>query len=182
MFLAFRMTQLVARGANQYPGAKYIIRDNGDRIDLRYHPKASDLHLQVGYKVERHMQDNDYIVFNRQPTLHKMSMMCHKVKVLPWSTFRLNLRCMTAPLSILCSHIFNPALSTRMRVFQLHDSVQRRLRRRRNELAHCAVAGDARRNLAAGLHSAHVGHAAGQPTCDGNHPGHAHCCAKDDQA
>ena len=92
MFLAFRMTQLVARGANQYPGAKYIIRDNGDRIDLRYHPKASDLHLQVGYKVERHMQDNDYIVFNRQPTLHKMSMMCHKVKVLPWSTFRLNLR------------------------------------------------------------------------------------------
>ena len=43
-------------------------------------------------QVERHMQDNDYIVFNRQPTLHKMSMMCHKVKVLPWSTFRLNLR------------------------------------------------------------------------------------------
>ncbi len=39
------------RGANQYPGAKYIIRDNGDRIDLRYHPKASDLHLQIGYKV-----------------------------------------------------------------------------------------------------------------------------------
>lgn len=39
------------------------------------------------------MQDNDYIVFNRQPTLHKMSMMCHKVKILPWSTFRLNLRC-----------------------------------------------------------------------------------------
>ena len=38
------------------------------------------------------MQDNDYIVFNRQPTLHKMSMMCHKVKVLPWSTFRMNLR------------------------------------------------------------------------------------------
>ena len=38
------------------------------------------------------MQDNDFVVFNRQPTLHKMSMMCHKVKVLPWSTFRLNLR------------------------------------------------------------------------------------------
>ena len=44
------------------------------------------------FKVERHMQDNDYIVFNRQPTLHKMSMMCHKVKILPWSTFRMNLR------------------------------------------------------------------------------------------
>ena len=46
-----RMQELVRRGNNQYPGAKYIIRDGGDRIDLRYHPKPSDLHLQVGYKV-----------------------------------------------------------------------------------------------------------------------------------
>ena len=38
------------RGNSQYPGAKYIIRDNGDRIDLRFHPKPSDLHLQTGYK------------------------------------------------------------------------------------------------------------------------------------
>ena len=48
-----RLSELVRRGANQYPGAKYIIRDNGDRVDLRYHPKASDLHLQIGYKVSR---------------------------------------------------------------------------------------------------------------------------------
>lgn len=41
------------RGNSQYPGAKYIIRDNGDRIDLRFHPKPSDLHLQTGYKVPR---------------------------------------------------------------------------------------------------------------------------------
>jgi len=75
----------------QYPGAKYIIRDNGARVDLRFHPRAADLHLQPGYKVERHMRDGDIIVFNRQPTLHKMSMMGHRVKVLPWSTFRLNL-------------------------------------------------------------------------------------------
>jgi len=78
-----RLSELVRHGATQYPGAKYIIRDNGDRIDLRYHPKASDLHLQIGYKVERHMQDNDFVVFNRQPTLHKMSMMCHRVKSCP---------------------------------------------------------------------------------------------------
>ena len=44
----------MAKGANQYPGAKYIIRDSGDRVDLRYHPKASDLHLQIGYKVSCH--------------------------------------------------------------------------------------------------------------------------------
>lgn len=85
------MRDLVAKGNNQYPGAKYIIRDNGERIDLRFHPKLSDLHLQVGYKVERHIRTGDIVVFNRQPTLHKMSMMGHRIKVLPWSTFRLNL-------------------------------------------------------------------------------------------
>ena len=41
------------------------------------------------------MIDGDFIVFNRQPTLHKMSMMGHRVKVLPWSTFRMNLSCTT---------------------------------------------------------------------------------------
>jgi len=46
-----RLSELVQRGANTYPGAKFIVRDSGDRIDLRYHPKASDLHLQIGYKV-----------------------------------------------------------------------------------------------------------------------------------
>eukprot|EP00061_Rhincodon_typus_P018568 g47789.t1 len=86
-----RLQELVRRGNNQYPGAKYIIRDNGDRIDLRFHPKPSDLHLQIGYRVERHMCDGDIVIFNRQPTLHKMSMMGHKVRILPWSTFRLNL-------------------------------------------------------------------------------------------
>ncbi|XP_055313031.1 DNA-directed RNA polymerase II subunit RPB1 [Sitodiplosis mosellana] len=91
-----RMQELVKRGHSQYPGAKYIVRDNGERIDLRFHPKPSDLHLQWGYKVERHLRDDDLVIFNRQPTLHKMSMMGHRVKVLPWSTFRMNLSC-TSP-------------------------------------------------------------------------------------
>ncbi|PSN34781.1 DNA-directed RNA polymerase II subunit RPB1 [Blattella germanica] len=91
-----KMQELVRRGNSQYPGAKYIVRDNGERIDLRFHPKPSDLHLQCGYKVERHVRDGDLVIFNRQPTLHKMSMMGHRVKVLPWSTFRMNLSC-TSP-------------------------------------------------------------------------------------
>ncbi|XP_034256359.1 DNA-directed RNA polymerase II subunit RPB1 [Thrips palmi] len=91
-----KMQELVRRGNSQYPGAKYIVRDNGERIDLRFHPKTSDLHLQCGYKVERHIRDGDLVIFNRQPTLHKMSMMGHRVKVLPWSTFRMNLSC-TSP-------------------------------------------------------------------------------------
>ena len=41
--------------------------------------------------MERHVRDGDLVIFNRQPTLHKMSMMGHRVKVLPWSTFRMNL-------------------------------------------------------------------------------------------
>lgn len=45
------MHELVQRGNSQYPGAKYIIRDNGERVDLRFHPKPSDVHLQYGYKV-----------------------------------------------------------------------------------------------------------------------------------
>ncbi|XP_014262669.1 DNA-directed RNA polymerase II subunit RPB1 [Cimex lectularius] len=91
-----KMLNLVQRGNTTYPGAKYIVRDNGERIDLRFHPKPSDLHLQCGYKVERHINDGDLVIFNRQPTLHKMSMMGHRVKVLPWSTFRMNLSC-TSP-------------------------------------------------------------------------------------
>lgn len=49
------------------------------------------MHLEIGYVVERHLQDGDYVMFNRQPSLHKMSIMGHRVKVLPYSTFRMNL-------------------------------------------------------------------------------------------
>ena len=50
----------------------------------------------IGDIVERHIQDGDYMLFNRQPSLHKMSIMGHRVKVLDFSTFRLNLTC-TSP-------------------------------------------------------------------------------------
>ncbi|CAI8497078.1 unnamed protein product [Hanseniaspora opuntiae] len=86
-----RLTELVKNGPNQHPGAKYVIRDNGTRIDLRYNKRAGDLQLQYGWKVERHIVDEDPVLFNRQPSLHKMSMMAHRVKVMPYSTFRLNL-------------------------------------------------------------------------------------------
>ena len=86
-----RLQELVRKGPMSYPGANYVIRDDGQRIDLRRCRRVQDQHLQPGYIVERHMIDDDVVVFNRQPTLHKMSMMGHRVKVLPWSTFRLNL-------------------------------------------------------------------------------------------
>ena len=53
------------------------------------------MNFPLNFQVERHIRDDDVIIFNRQPTLHKMSMMGHRVKILPWSTFRLNLRLIT---------------------------------------------------------------------------------------
>lgn len=86
-----RLTQLVQNGPNEHPGAKYVIRADGTRIDLRHHRRAGQIQLEYGWKVERHLIDGDYIIFNRQPSLHKESMMGHRVRVMPYSTFRLNL-------------------------------------------------------------------------------------------
>ena len=84
--------ELVKRGPYVHPGAMYVIKDTGERIDLRYARNTGDVILQYGYIVERHLVDNDVVLFNRQPSLHKMSMMAHYVKVMPsGSTFRLNL-------------------------------------------------------------------------------------------
>ena len=82
---------LVEHGPSVWPGAKYIIRHDERQIDLAMLRNRSDVHLEIGYKVERHLQDGDHVLFNRQPSLHKMSIMGHRVKVLPYQTFRLNL-------------------------------------------------------------------------------------------
>jgi DNA-directed RNA polymerase II subunit RPB1 len=89
-----RLRRLVENGPHPPPGqtgARYIIREDGTRLDLRYLKKSSDRHLEFGYKVERHMIDGDLVLFNRQPSLHKMSIMGHRVRIMPYSTFRLNL-------------------------------------------------------------------------------------------
>lgn len=90
------LSMLVANGPTQHPGAKHIIRSDGTRIDLRYVKNKSELLLAHGWIVERHLRDDDIVLFNRQPSLHKMSIMGHRAKVLDWSTFRLNLSC-TSP-------------------------------------------------------------------------------------
>lgn len=95
-FNVAELSALVANGPTEHPGAKHIIRSDGTRIDLRYVKNKSELLLAHGWIVERHLRDDDIVLFNRQPSLHKMSIMGHKAKVLDWSTFRLNLSC-TAP-------------------------------------------------------------------------------------
>lgn len=86
-----KLTEYVHNGPNEHPGAKYVVRSDGTRIDLRHHKRAGALSLEYGWKVERHLIDGDYIIFNRQPSLHKESMMGHRIRVMPYSTFRLNL-------------------------------------------------------------------------------------------
>ena len=84
------LLKLVRNGADIYPGAKILEKKNGESISLRYVDKKS-IRLDNGDIVHRHMLDGDAILFNRQPTLHRLSMMCHIVRVMPvGDTFRMN--------------------------------------------------------------------------------------------
>mmetsp|Transcript_11263 Transcript_11263/g.27718 ORF Transcript_11263/g.27718 Transcript_11263/m.27718 type:complete len:1352 (-) Transcript_11263:591-4646(-) len=71
--------------------ANYVIKGSDRKIDLRFKSSNSIVLLKYGYIVERHIIDGDLVVLNRQPSLHKMSMMGHRVKILPKLTFKLNL-------------------------------------------------------------------------------------------
>jgi DNA-directed RNA polymerase subunit A' len=87
------MKQMVLNGPNRHPGANYIIRNDRRRIDLRYvkNRKIIADMLAPGFTVERHLSDGDLVLFNRQPSLHRMSIMSHEVKIMDGRTFRLNL-------------------------------------------------------------------------------------------
>jgi DNA-directed RNA polymerase beta' subunit/intein/homing endonuclease len=74
------LTKLVKNGPNNYPGAKILERKNGQTISLSY-LDSDTIELNNGDIVHRHMIDGDAVLFNRQPTLHKMSMMCHIAKI-----------------------------------------------------------------------------------------------------
>ncbi len=85
------LKKFVENGPEKYPGANYIIRPDGKKKKITDETKEASLEeLQPGYVVERHLMDGDIAIFNRQPSLHRMSMMCHRVKVLPGKTLRLN--------------------------------------------------------------------------------------------
>uniref|UniRef100_A0A6C0BV99 DNA-directed RNA polymerase n=1 Tax=viral metagenome TaxID=1070528 RepID=A0A6C0BV99_9ZZZZ len=86
---AFLM-KLVQNGPDVHPGAKILEKKNGDSITLRYVDRKSIV-LENGDIVHRHMMDGDPVLFNRQPTLHRMSMMCHIARIMKrGDTFRMN--------------------------------------------------------------------------------------------
>ena len=84
------LLKLVQNGPDKYPGAKILERKNGENITLRYIDRNS-VKLMNGDIVHRHMMNGDAVLFNRQPSLHRMSMMCHIVKIMKkGDTFRMN--------------------------------------------------------------------------------------------
>jgi DNA-directed RNA polymerase II subunit RPB1 len=84
------LKKLVQNGPEVYPGAKILERKNGGSISLRYIDRNSVV-LENGDTVHRHMMDGDAVLFNRQPSLHRMSMMCHIAKIMKkGDTFRMN--------------------------------------------------------------------------------------------
>lgn len=87
--------ELVRNGNDVYPGAKYIRKNdgNGYRTIRLKNLQKENIVLNKGDIVDRHLRNGDYVLFNRQPSLHKMSMMAHKVRVMQYETFRLNVCC-----------------------------------------------------------------------------------------
>jgi DNA-directed RNA polymerase II subunit RPB1 len=93
-----KMLKLVRNGRDVYPGANFVFPASnlvpGQKIlplDLRYRKEKVD--LRYGDIVERHLVDGDIVLLNRQPTLHKQSMMGHVIKVINnplLNTFRLS--------------------------------------------------------------------------------------------
>jgi DNA-directed RNA polymerase subunit A' len=83
--------QYVANGPEVHPGANYVKRPDGRRLKVT--PKNCEelsTKIEAGWEVNRHLVDGDIVIFNRQPSLHRMSIMAHEVVVMPYKTFRLN--------------------------------------------------------------------------------------------
>jgi len=87
-----KLKKLVINGPDKFPGVNYILRPDGVKIRLDFVEDRSIIadSLEAGYLVERHLLDGDIVLFNRQPSLHQMSIMGHHVRVLPGKTFRLH--------------------------------------------------------------------------------------------
>ncbi|KAJ9598140.1 hypothetical protein L9F63_026756, partial [Diploptera punctata] len=92
------MKELIINGPDKHPGANFIEqRGQAFKKALRFvNRNKVAQELKPGDLVERHLRDGDIVLFNRQPSLHKLSIMAHKAKVLDHRTFRFN-ECVCTP-------------------------------------------------------------------------------------
>lgn len=93
----YELKQAVINGVERWPGAAAIENENGQVINLRTKnleerqalanqllaPSSVNVNGARNKKVHRHLNNGDLVVMNRQPTLHKPSMMAHRTRVLP---------------------------------------------------------------------------------------------------
>ena len=87
------MRQRVLNGNSNIFGAECVITSDNNVIQLESCEDRSKIRLQYGWVVERFLKNDDVVIFNRQPSLHRMGMMGHRVILVKGSTFRLNLSC-----------------------------------------------------------------------------------------
>ncbi|CAH1795117.1 unnamed protein product [Owenia fusiformis] len=89
------MKKLVINGTDVHPGANFIQqRNNNMKRFLRYGNRQKIAQeLKYGDIIERHLMDGDIVLFNRQPSLHKLSIQAFYAKVKPHRTFRFNECC-----------------------------------------------------------------------------------------
>ena len=83
-----KLSEYVKNGPDVYPGAKFIRK--GTVTKSLKNIDRSSIILEHGMIVDRHLINGDAVLFNRQPSLHRSSMLCHRVVVMPYNTFRLN--------------------------------------------------------------------------------------------
>ncbi|VVB16666.1 unnamed protein product [Arabis nemorensis] len=86
-----KLRQCVRNGPNKYPGARNVRYPDGSSRTLvgDYRKRIAD-ELTTGCIVDRHLEEGDAVLFNRQPSLHRMSIMCHRARIMPWRTLRFN--------------------------------------------------------------------------------------------
>ncbi|MFH1663436.1 MAG: DNA-directed RNA polymerase subunit A' [archaeon] len=70
---------------------KYFVRANGIRKKVSETTRKEIIEeVEPGCRIERVLRNGDIILFNRQPSLHRLSMMAHKVRVMPGKTLKMN--------------------------------------------------------------------------------------------
>lgn len=91
------LTRRVLQGAKQLDGARYVVKGTGGNENPTTYDLSSPgvmkhvLPLKPGDVVKRPLNNGDYVLLNRNPTLHKSGIMAFRVRILPGYTMRLNL-------------------------------------------------------------------------------------------
>ena len=86
-----KLKKLIMNGTDKHPGANFVCIKNGEKTRILHNNREEICkNLKIGDIVERHLMNDDIVLFNRQPSLHRVSIMGFHAKILPWRTLRFN--------------------------------------------------------------------------------------------